>query len=81
MNTEDQIDKNLKKIRAEDRQKTKRVMRKIGLVLVILSVAMAAIFMYVFYVSPKQIVDIVVISVAIISSAVIFFLGLVRVFG
>jgi len=77
----DQIDKNLKKIREADQQKIKGLTRIIGAVLLVLSLLMAAVFMYVFYVSPKKIIDIIVVSVAIASSSALFFMGLIRVFG
>ena len=72
------VDKHLKKLREESEKEFKKIFRRSGLVMVALSVVMAMTFFYIFYLSPRRTIDILIIFAAIMASVALFAMGLKR---
>ncbi len=72
------IDKELVKLKEENEKEFKKIVRKSGLFMVALSVLLAATFFYIFYLSPRQTTDILIVITAIMVSVALFAMGLKR---
>lgn len=75
------IDRQLEELREESRERLERMTRRGSMVMLIFGIIFAALFMYIFYLSPRRTIDIVVVIIAIVGSVAMFTVGLKRTMG
>lgn len=81
MRAENNFDEQLEQLRAQGRLELKKTTARGGLAIAVLSLVLAVVFMYVFYLSPRRPIDITVVVFAIFGSVIVFALGIKRFLG
>lgn len=79
--SEGEIDRQLEELREESRQQLKKMSSRGAMVMIIFSLVLAAVFMYIFYLSPRRLTDVIVVVFAIFGSVGLFTVGLKRALG
>jgi len=78
MTDKSDVDKKLKKLKEENEKEFKKIVNRSGLVMIGLSIMLAVTFFYIFYLSQKRTVDVLMIIAAILVSVAFFAMGLKR---
>ncbi len=78
MTDKSDVDKKLKKLKEENEKEFKKIVNRSGLVMIGLSIILAVTFFYIFYLSQKRTVDVLMIIAAILVSVAFFAMGLKR---